>query len=261
MLFRPRLIRWAPDMSVPDRSVLIVLPTKNEALVLEQNVRLLVRFLEGLPALAGWQICIADNGSTDATPAVAAALAADPRIRWFHLDESGRGRALARAWNEATEDTLCYMDADLSVDLTALLHLLGAIARGADVAYGSRFALTAEIDRSLVREITSRGYNLLARFATGLKARDAQCGFKAVRREAWSRLKTRVDHPGWFFDTQLLLAAEESGMKLVEIPVSWVEARDKRRKSTVNLYRTIRDYLTDLRQERARRRARAAAKE
>lgn len=247
-------------MSLPDRSFLIVLPTKNEALVLEQNVRLLVRFLEGLPTLGRWSICIADNGSTDATPAVAAALAVDPRIRWFHLDESGRGRALARAWNEATEDTLCYMDADLSVDLTALLHLLGEIARGADVAYGSRFALTAEIDRSLVREITSRGYNLLARLMTGLKAEDAQCGFKAVRREAWSTLKTRVDHPGWFFDTQLLLAAEESGMKLVAIPVSWVEARDKRRKSTVNLTRTILDYLTDLRQERARRKVRAAAK-
>ncbi|TAK05137.1 glycosyltransferase [Patescibacteria group bacterium] len=247
-------------MSAPARSFLIVLPTKNEALVLEQNVRLLVRFLEGMPTFGRWSICIADNGSTDATPAVAAALAADPRIRWFHLDASGRGRALQRAWNEASEDTLCYMDADLSVDLMALLHLLGEISRGADLAYGSRFAPMSEIDRSLLREITSRGYNLLARLTTGLKARDAQCGFKAVRREAWEKLKTRVDHPGWFFDTQLLLAAEESGMRLAEIPVSWVEARDKRRKSTVNLYRTIRDYLMDLRRERARRKARAAAK-
>lgn len=247
-------------MSASDRSFLIVLPTKNEALVLEQNVRLLVRFLEALPSLGRWRICIADNGSTDATPAIAAALATDSRITWFHLDESGRGRALQRAWNDATEDTLCYMDADLSVDLTALPHLLGEISRGTDVAYGSRFAATAEIDRSLLREITSRVYNLLARIVTGLKARDAQCGFKAVRREAWQKLKTRVDHPGWFFDTQLLLAAEESGMRLVAIPVSWVEARDKRRKSTVNLYRTVRDYLTDLRQERARRKVRAAAK-
>ncbi len=247
-------------MSASDRSFLIVLPTKNEALVLEQNVRLLVRFLEALPSLGRWRICIADNGSTDATPSIAAALSADPRISWFHLDESGRGRALQRAWNEAAEDTLCYMDADLSVDLTALPHLLGEISRGCDVAYGSRFAATAEIDRSLLREITSRVYNLLARIVTELKARDAQCGFKAVRREAWQKLKIRVNHPGWFFDTQLLLAAEESGMRLAEIPVSWVEARDKRRKSTVNLYRTVRDYLTDLRQERARRKVRAAAK-
>lgn len=269
MPFRRRLIRWALDMSASHRSFLIVLPTKNEALVLEQNVRLLVRFLEALPALGRWRIVIADNGSTDATPAVAAALAADTRISWFHLEESGRGRALARAWSEAAEDTLCYMDADFSVDLVALPHLLGEIARGADVAYGSRFAPMAEIDRSLLREMTSRGYNLLARLATGLKARDAQCGFKAVRREAWQRIKSRVNHPGWFFDTQLLLVAEESGMKLAAIPVFWVEARDKRRKSTVNLSRTILDYLTDLRQERARQKAlrrgsgqaRAAAKE
>lgn len=242
----------------PPRSFLIVLPTKNEALVLEQNVRLLVRFLEALPGIGRWSICIADNGSTDATPAVAAALAADPRIRWFHLEESGRGRALARAWNEATEETLCYMDADLSVDLLALPHLLGEIARGADVAYGSRFAPTADVRRSLLREITSRGYNLLARLVTGLKARDAQCGFKAVRRDAWEYIKTRADHPGWFFDTQVLLAAEEAGMRLAAVPVSWVEARDVRRKSTVNVARTARDYVTDLLRERSRRKERAA---
>lgn len=243
----------------PPRSFLIVLPTKNEALVLEQNVRLLVRFLEALPGIGRWSICIADNGSTDATPAVAAALrAVDARIRWFHLDESGRGRALARAWNEASEETLCYMDADLSVDLLALPHLLGEIGRGADVAYGSRFAPMAEVDRSLLREITSRGYNLLARTVTGLTARDAQCGFKAVRSEAWEKLKARADHPGWFFDTQLLLAAEESGMRVAAVPVSWVEARDKRRKSSVNVVRTARDYVTDLLRERSRRKERAA---
>lgn len=234
-------------MPVDSRSFLIVLPTKDEALVLEQNVRLLVRFLEGLPALGAWRILVADNGSSDATPAVAAALAAaDARITWFHLDEPGRGRALQKAWNGAGEDILCYMDADLSVALEALPHLLGEIRRGADVVYGSRFARGAEIERSAVREATSRGYNLLVRVLLGLQARDAQCGFKAVRRDAWKTLAPQVGHPGWFFDTELLLRAERAGMRTVAIPVSWVEARDRRRKSTVKLWQTVRGYLGDI---------------
>lgn len=256
-----RVLRCSPDMPVDRRSVLIVLPTKDEALVLAQNVRFLVRFLEALPALGPWRILIADNGSTDATPALAERLAADdPRIGWFHLDEPGRGRALRRAWDEADADVLCYMDADLSVALDALLHLLGEIRRGADVAYGSRFAPGADIERSLIREIISRGYNLLVRTLLGLKAGDAQCGFKALTRDAWRTLSPQVGHPGWFFDTELLLRAERAGMRLSAVPVSWVEARDKRRKSTVNLWRTIRGYLADImayrRRLRAERRAR-----
>ncbi len=235
------------------RSFLIVLSAKDEALVLRQNVETLRHFLDGLPALGTWRLCIADNGSTDETPALAAALAGeDPRVTWFHVDEPGRGRALRRAWNEAREDILCYMDADLSVDLMAVPHLLGEIGRGADVAYGSRFAPNAKVDRSVLREITSRGYNFLARLLLGLKTGDAQCGFKAIRREAWEQLKTQVDHPGWFFDTQLLVVAERRGMRLVPIPVSWVEARDARRKSTVRVWQTVRGYLTDLRRERSR---------
>lgn len=228
-------------------SFLIVLPTKNESLVLEKNVRQLVGFLEQFPSLGEWRICIADNGSNDDTTAIAARLSeADRRITFFHLDEPGRGRALAKAWSEANEDVLCYMDIDLSVDLRCFPNLLGEIKRGADVVYGSRFAPTAIVERSLLREVLSRGYIFLAKVLLGLKASDAQCGFKAIRKTAWEQLRLEVKHTTWFFDTELLSRAERRGMSVRGIPVNWVELRDYRRKSTVKIASSVRDFILAL---------------
>lgn len=225
----------------------VVVPTKNEALVLEQNVHTLIAFLEKFPALGEWRICIADNGSTDDTVAIAERFALlDARVTFFHLNEPGRGRALATAFDAANEDVLCYMDADMSVDLRALAHLLGTIRRGADMVYGSRFAPMAVVERSFVRELSSRVYNLLTRAMIGLKTEDAQCGFKGITRNAWQRVRPQVQHAGWFFDTELLRRAELAGMRVEAVPVNWVEQRDRRRKSTVRLWETTRTYLGDL---------------
>ena len=78
------------------------------------------------------------------------------------------------------------------------------------------------------RELTSRGYILLLRHLGGLRVSDAQCGFKAIRREAVRALVPLVRDDGWFFDSELLLVAQESGYRLREVPVRWVEDRDSR---------------------------------
>ena len=227
--------------------LLVVLPTKNEAVVLEQSVRQLVAFLEKTTAPGEWRISIADNGSTDATMEIAGRLGqADPRITSFHLSESGRGRALAKAWSDADEEVLCYMDVDLSVDLRGLPYLFAEVKRGADVVYGSRFAPAAVVERTLLREVLSRGYIFLAHALLGLKASDAQCGFKAITKQAWTRLAPEVRHTSWFFDTELLARAERAGMQVRGIPVNWVELRDYRRKSTVKIVSSVRDFILAL---------------
>ena len=57
---------------------------------------------------------------------------------------------------------------------------------------------------------------------------DAQCGFKAVRTDVVRRLLPLVDDDGWFFDTELLVLAERSGLRIHEIPVDWVDDPDSR---------------------------------
>src|SRR5436309_2956334 len=76
--------------------------------------------------------------------------------------------------------------------------------------------------RGLKREITSRAYNLLLRAYSGARFSDAQCGFKAARRDAVSLLMPMIEDDSWFFDTELLLLAQHHGLRLHEVPVHWV---------------------------------------
>jgi hypothetical protein len=57
---------------------------------------------------------------------------------------------------------------------------------------------------------------------------DAQCGFKAVRRDAAEQLLPLVEDTGWFFDTELMELAELSGLRIHEVPVDWVDDPDSR---------------------------------
>jgi putative flippase GtrA len=63
-----------------------------------------------------------------------------------------------------------------------------------------------------------------------LRARfsDAQCGFKAIRTDAARQLLPLVENTGWFFDTELLVLAERTGLRIHEVPVDWVDDPDSR---------------------------------
>jgi hypothetical protein len=63
-------------------------------------------------------------------------------------------------------------------------------------------------------------------FANGFS--DAQCGFKAIKRGVAEELLPRVEDEEWFFDTELLLLAEEWGYRISEVPVDWIEDLDSR---------------------------------
>ncbi len=57
---------------------------------------------------------------------------------------------------------------------------------------------------------------------------DAQCGFKALRREAAQQLLPLVEDDEWFFDTELLVTAQRLGLRIGEVPVDWVDDPDSR---------------------------------
>lgn len=212
------------------KSVDLVVPCYNEERVLADSIAKLSAWCEAnLPYR--WRVVIADNASTDGTLAVAQRLAAeDPDgTACIHLDRKGRGRALKAAWLASEADAMCYMDVDLSTDLAMLLPLLaGVLDEGYDIAYGSRVGRGADIERSFKREVNSRGYIMLIKALFWTKFSDAQCGFKAITREAAQALLPRVRDGEWFFDTELLILAEKSGRRLKEVPVRWVEDPDTR---------------------------------
>jgi len=206
----------------------ITLPVYNEESRLERGATTLYRFLKENVDIP-WSILIADNGSTDGTLALARELCRRlPGVDVLHLDRKGRGRALKRAWLGSEADIVGYMDIDLSTDIRALLPVIEAFRSGHSIVIGSRHLPGSRVRRSLKRTFFSRGYNLLIRLLFLAGFRDAQCGFKFLRREVARRLVPRVRHDGWFFDTELLLRAEAAGYNIKEIPVSWEEDVESR---------------------------------
>ena len=210
-------------------NVEVVVPAHNEEQVLEASIRRLHSHLtREFPFSA--RITVADSASTDSTLEIAQRLAAEvPGMRVIHLDEKGRGRALRAAWSSSRADVLAYMDVDLSTDLNALLPLVAPLLSAhSDLAVGSRLMHGARVERSFKREVISRAYNFLLRLALGSRVSDAQCGFKAGRREAIQALLPAVENEHWFFDSELLHLAEQGRLRIHEVPVDWTEDPDSR---------------------------------
>lgn len=234
--------RRAPLPARHDEPVLdVVVPVFNEEKDLEPNVRRLHAHLRDTFPYP-YRITVADNASTDRTPAIATRLAAElPEVASLRLPEKGRGRALRAAWSGSRAPVLAYLDVDLSTGLAALLPLVAPLISGhSDLAIGTRLAPGARVVRGTKREVISRCYNILLRCALSVGFSDAQCGFKAVRREAAERLLPLVRDGEWFFDTELLVRAERAGLRIHEVPVDWVDDPD----SSVDIVATA---LADLR--------------
>jgi putative flippase GtrA len=207
----------------------VVIPVHDEQATLEASVRRLHRFLSGGFPFP-WRIVVADNASTDATPAIARSLAGElAGVEVIELPGKGRGRALRAAWSASPAQVVCYMDVDLSTDLRGLLPLIAPLVSGhSDVAIGSRLARGARVVRGPKRELISRAYNLLLRTALHARFSDAQCGFKAVRSDALAALIGDIRDDAWFFDTELLVLAQRRGLRIHEVPVDWVDDPDSR---------------------------------
>ena len=207
----------------------IVIPVHNEEHDLGPSVRRLHEYLTSTFPLS-FRITIADNASTDETWPIACALEAElANVRATYLSEKGRGRALHAVWLASTAEVVCYMDVDLSTDLCALLPLVAPLLSGhSDVAIGTRLARSSRVIRGPKREIISRCYNVLLRTTLTTRFSDAQCGFKAMRADRARELLPMVQDNGWFFDTELLVLAERSGMRIHEVPVDWTDDPDSR---------------------------------
>lgn len=218
----------------------LVIPCYNEEHVLAGSVERVLAWCDQHPEHQ-WRVVVANNASTDGTLDVARALEAKHpgRVGVQHVPVKGRGIALRITWLTSEADVMAYMDVDLSTDLDHIPELVDPIARGdVDLAYGTRLHPLSQTERSLKREITSRGYITILKLS-GLKVSDAQCGFKAISRDAARALLPLVQDTQWFWDTELLWVAQANGYRMAEVPVRWDEDSDTR----VKIIKTASDDL------------------
>jgi glycosyltransferase involved in cell wall biosynthesis len=207
--------------------VSVVFPAYNEARSLKPAVDRVTRALKEFTC--SYEIIIAEDGSTDGTDKLAAALAEKyPFVKHIHGEKRlGRGAALKNAFKHSSGRILVYMDLDLATDLKHLKALVDAVEyEGFDFATGSRLLPESDVERNRTRDIASKAYNFLVRELLGSKIKDHQCGFKVFRREPLMLLLDEVEANHWFWDTEILVRAFNRGYKIKEIPVSWRGKRE-----------------------------------
>lgn len=230
--------------NMPTALIEITIPVLDEEPTLEAQVRKIRQYLDtNLAHLGTISLVLADNGSMDTTPEIARRLEAElPGIRHLRLEQRGVGRALKASWGASTADVVGYMDLDLATDLKHLRDALTPLVNNtADVVTGSRLAKGAVVrGRSLKREITSRIFNTLVKMYFRTSFTDGMCGFKFLRREVFSLVRSAgAESDGWFFATEVLTTADYLGLRVLDLPVEWTDDPN----SKVKIARLSLEYL------------------
>jgi dolichol-phosphate mannosyltransferase len=203
--------------------VIIVMPTYNE----RQNLEIMAgRIRESTPEA---ELLVVDDNSPDGTGDLADKLAeADSRVHVMHRTEkAGLGRAYIAGFTWALEQgygVIVEMDADGShrpEDLPKLLTALGA----ADAVIGSRYVPGGTVvNWPKSREFLSRGANIYNRIMLGVSIKDATGGFRAYKAATLRKLDlSGIESAGYCFQIDMTLRVLQTGLKLVEVPITFVE--------------------------------------
>ena len=122
----------------------VIVPAYNEAAVLETFHQRLAQVLDQLPLSSS--VLYVDDGSSDATWAIAEALAAkDPRAGALKLSRNfGKEAAMTAGLDEADADAVVVIDADLQDPPELIPALVEQWRAGYDVVYATRSARAGE---------------------------------------------------------------------------------------------------------------------
>jgi dolichol-phosphate mannosyltransferase len=201
----------------------MVVPTYNEVDNLAEVVARVRRCTPDVDLL------VVDDSSPDGTGALADTLAGDdPRVLVLHrAAKEGLGAAYVagfRAALDAGYDVIGEMDADGSHQPEQLPLLLAALA-DADLVIGSRWVPGGSVvNWPWYRRALSRAGNLYTRLLLGIPVRDATAGFRLFRRETLETVDVgQVQSLGYVFQVELVSRTLQAGLRVVEVPIEFVE--------------------------------------
>lgn len=203
---------------------LVVVPTYQEAANVE-------RFVRAVRASAPeTDILVADDNSPDGTGELADKVAADlGRVDVLHRPgKEGLGAAYREGFRWGLDrgyEVITQMDCDFSHDPAMITTLLDAVADGVDCAIGSRYVPGGSTPGwPLHRRLLSRYGNRYTSAVLQLGIRDATGGFRAYRAETLERIRideTRAN--GYAFQSEVALLMVQAGLRLEEIPITFVD--------------------------------------
>jgi dolichol-phosphate mannosyltransferase len=218
---------------------LVIVPTFNE----RENLPSLVARLFAVPRQI--DVLVVDDNSPDGTGQMADEFAAKhPNIHVLHrAAKSGLGRAYCAGFMWALErdyEFILEMDGDLSHNPDDIPKFLEAAAsENADCVLGSRYRNGIRvINWPLKRLLLSMGAGVYVRTITGMPFSDPTGGFKCFRRRALGSLDLEaVKSNGYSFQIELTHKLWRQGMKIVEVPIIFLDRFHGSSKMSGNIVR------------------------
>ena len=202
----------------------VVVPAYNEEHRLGPTLARIMEYLAAQDYSS--EVLVVDNASEDRTSEVAR----EAGVEVIEELRRGKGAAVRTGMLAARGDYILFSDADLSTPIEELDKLMRELRGGSDVAIASRALPESRllVRQPWYRELVGRLGNLLVRLVAVHGLADTQCGFKLFPREIARRVFAAQRLTGAAFDVEVLFIVQRAGMKIAEVPVTWVDSPDTR---------------------------------
>jgi glycosyltransferase involved in cell wall biosynthesis len=195
-------------------SLSIVIPVYNEARVIERVLRDFHAKIA--PAVGDLELIVAEDGSTDGTPSILARLAPELGLRLVSGERrKGYTGAVKDALQLPTKEWVLFSDSDGQQEPDDFFAM-STLAPRYDVILGFK----AKRQDPLPRLLLSRGLRLANRALLGARLRDANCGFRLMRRSAVEAVLPRCHLLPQFINAVFALRALAMGLRVTEVPVT-----------------------------------------
>jgi dolichyl-phosphate beta-glucosyltransferase len=221
----------------------VIIPAYNEQERLAPQLSHILAYLhEHVP---DFELLVVDDGSTDQTAKiVTSAFQDEPRARLISYQPNrGKGYAVRTGVLASQGEQIVFLDADLSTPIDEIPRAL-ELLKEADLVIGSRDLPGADIrvPQPLYRRLASEIFKWVRYVLIGLwRVSDTQCGFKAYRGLAARQLFALAQIDRFLFDVEILYLAERAGLRILEIPVRWMDAAGSKVRFREGLVEMIRD--------------------
>ncbi len=195
-------------------SVSVVIPVYNE----EKTLLDIIARVKAQDLVT--EIVVVDDGSTDGTPALLAALA-DAKVRVFVQERNrGKGAAIRRGFAEARGDIVIVQDADLEYDPGEYRKLCRPIMDGvADVVYGARFLGGPHRVLYFWHYVANKLLTLLTNILYNINLNDMETCYKVFRRDVLTGVELRSERFG--IEPEITAKMVKRGYRLYEVPISY----------------------------------------
>jgi dolichyl-phosphate beta-glucosyltransferase len=199
-----------------------------------------------------WEVVVVDDASIDNTLNLCREFAKNHKgINILEEPHRGKGGSVIAGMLKTTGDIVLFTDMDQATPIDEFEKFTPKFKEGYDVVIGSR---TGRKGAPLMRKLMAYGFSLLRTIILRLPYKDTQCGFKAFKKEASSKIfskmkifseksKAKGAAVSAGFDLEVLYLARKLGFKVAEVPVNWYHKETERINPIKDSFEGLRDLL------------------